>query len=89
MRTLRTNTTHGAVSRDTRSLLFSLRPNHPHQNKTSEGQARKEAKRANISIRMIGSCRESHVHRAFVKTISVQYRNQDLPLGPSDMFFAV
>jgi hypothetical protein len=30
---------------------------------------------------------ESLVHRAFEKVISVQYRHQDLPLGPSDMFF--
>jgi hypothetical protein len=27
------------------------------------------------------------VHRAFEKLISVQYLHQDLPLGPSDIFF--
>jgi hypothetical protein len=53
------------------------------------GLARWGAKRADSSIRGICSCRESHVHRAFEKIISVQYRRQDLPLGPSDMFFRV
>jgi hypothetical protein len=46
-----------------------------------------QAKRADSSIRRINSCRESLVHMAFEKIISLQYRHQDLPLGPSDMFF--
>jgi hypothetical protein len=41
---------------------------------------------ADIAIRGINSGRESHVHRAFEKIVSMQYRLQDLPLGPSDMF---
>jgi hypothetical protein len=45
------------------------------------------AKRADNSIRRISIYRESHVPRAFGKIISVQYRHQDLPLGPSDMSF--
>jgi hypothetical protein len=53
------------------------------------GVTRYGAKRADSSIRRINNCRESHVHRAFEKIFYVQYRHQDLPLGPSDMFFAV
>jgi hypothetical protein len=52
--------------------------------------AREGAKRADSSIRGISSCRESLVHRVFEKIISVQYRHQDLPLGPPDIcLFAV
>jgi hypothetical protein len=53
------------------------------------GLARQGAKRADSSIRRISSCRESLVQRAFEKIISVQYRHQDLPLGPSDMLFRI
>jgi hypothetical protein len=50
--------------------------------------ARCGAKRAGSTIRAICSCRKNPCTEGFLKEINyVRHRRQDLPLGPSDMFF--